>query len=98
MTSLIRLTLATLAGTVLLQNTFAFMKSLNDAGVVYTSQVGGHSIWPSRDTECCLQIYPDSNHLLLDVQYHMYRSIESYLLDCFKMQEPVAEGAKSLLY
>jgi len=53
------------------------MKSLNDAGVVYRSQV-----------------YPDSNHYLDDVKYHFYRSMETYLLECFKLREgqDVTEG------
>lgn len=34
-----------------------------------------------------LQLYPDSNHNLDDVKYHFYRSMESYLMDCFKIKD-----------
>ncbi|KAI1291876.1 Inactive dipeptidyl peptidase 10 [Halotydeus destructor] len=53
-----------------LQHSFAFMKSLNEAGVMYKSQ-----------------LYPDSNHYLDDVKHHFYRSMDTYLLDCFKLEE-----------
>lgn len=33
------------------------------------------------------QIYPDSKHYLEDVKYHFYRSMETYLLDCFNLRE-----------
>ncbi|RWS30556.1 prolyl endopeptidase FAP-like protein, partial [Leptotrombidium deliense] len=53
-----------------LQHSFTFMKALNDAGVVYQTQ-----------------LYPDSNHYLEDVKYHLYRSMELYLFECFGLSE-----------
>lgn len=79
------------------------MKSLNDAGVIYKSQVRTwHLKWPKKRWNSAIemspslslfldafiiQIYPDSNHFLEDVKYHFYRSMETYLLDCFNLKE-----------
>lgn len=46
------------------------MKSLNEEGVLYRSQ-----------------IYPDGNHYLEDVRLHLYKSIESFLIDYFELNE-----------
>ncbi|RWS16469.1 prolyl endopeptidase FAP-like protein [Dinothrombium tinctorium] len=53
-----------------LQHSFTLMKALNDAGIVYQTQ-----------------LYPDSNHYLEDVRYHLYRSMELYLFECFGYDE-----------
>lgn len=37
--------------------------------------------------EIFYQLYPDSNHNLDDVKYHFYKSMESFLLDSFKLSE-----------
>lgn len=53
-----------------LQHSFAFMKALNEEGVLYRSQ-----------------IYPDGTHYLDDVRLHLYKSIESFLIDSFALNE-----------
>ncbi|CAG2173492.1 unnamed protein product [Oppiella nova] len=37
------------------------------------------------------QIYPDSNHYLDDVRLHVYKSLETYLEECFGLEEGLNE-------
>ncbi|XP_054168166.1 dipeptidyl aminopeptidase-like protein 6 [Oppia nitens] len=37
------------------------------------------------------QIYPDSNHYLEDVRLHVYRSLETYLDECFGLEDRLIE-------
>lgn len=80
-----------------LQHSFSFMKSLNENGVIYRSQVSLLAVHVPVLARLLIssfisslpptQLYPDSNHYLDDVKYHFYRSMELYLLNCFKLEE-----------
>lgn len=39
------------------------------------------------------QIYPDENHSLSGVKRHLYRSMATFLDDCFRRQVPPEEKA-----